>query len=94
MDRFPQELATAVVGVFPRDDLTTAVWDQAEGRALERDSVESQNSENMAMSTMFAVMKTYDGLERSLRCMSGALSQACDDRHQLQHDHDGEIERL
>ena len=48
----------------------------------------------MAMSAMFAVMKTYDGLERSLRCVSGALSQAHDDRRQLQHDHDGEIERL
>ena len=48
----------------------------------------------MGMSTMFAVMKTYDGLERSLRCVSGALSQARDDRHQLQHTHDSEIERL
>ena len=74
MDRFPQELATAIAGVFPRGDPATAVWDQAEGRALERGSVESQNSENMAMSTMFAVMKTYDGLERSLRSVSGALS--------------------
>ena len=83
MDRFPQELATAVAGVFPRGDLTTAVWDQAEGRALERGLGECQNSDNMAMSTMVAVMKTYDGLERSLRCMSGALSQARDDRRQL-----------
>ena len=36
MDRFPHELAAAVVGVFPRGDPATAVWDQAEGRALER----------------------------------------------------------
>ena len=48
----------------------------------------------MAMHAMFAVMKTYDGLERSLRCMSGALSQARDDHRQLQHDHDSEMERL
>ena len=59
------------------------MWDQVEGRALERGSGESQNSDNMAMSTMVAVMKTYDGLERSLRCVSGALSQARDDRRQL-----------
>ena len=48
----------------------------------------------MAMSAMFAVMKTYDGLERSLRCVSGALSQAHDDRRQLQHAHASEMERL
>ena len=48
----------------------------------------------MVMNAMFAAMKTYDGLERSLRCVSGALSQAHDDRRQLQHDHDGDIERL
>ena len=74
MDRFPQELAAAVAGVFLRGDPATAVWDQAEGRALERGPGECQNSDNMAMSTMFAVMKTYDGLERSLRSVSGALS--------------------
>jgi len=34
MDRFPQELATAVAVVFLRGDPATAVWDQAEGRAL------------------------------------------------------------
>ena len=36
MDRFPHELAAAVAGVFSRGDPATAVWDQAEGRALER----------------------------------------------------------
>ena len=36
MDRFPHELATVVARVFPRGDPATAVWDQAEGRALER----------------------------------------------------------
>ena len=77
-----------------RGDPATAVWDQAKGRALERGPGESQDSNNMAMSTMFAVMKTYDGLERSLRCVSGALSQAHDNSRQLQHAHDSEIERL
>ena len=41
MDRFPQELATTVAGVFLRGDPATAVWDQTEGRALERGSGES-----------------------------------------------------
>jgi len=48
----------------------------------------------MVMNAMFAAMKTYDGLERSLRCVSGSLSQARDDCRQLQHDHDSEMERL
>jgi chromosome segregation ATPase len=43
---------------------------------------------------MFAVMKTFDGVEGSLRRVSGALGQAHDDRRQLQRDHDTEIERL
>jgi hypothetical protein len=46
------------------------------------------------MSVMFAVMKTLDGVESSLRRVSGALGQAHDDRHQLHSDHDVEIERL
>ena len=50
------------------------MWDQVEGRALERGSGESQSSDNMAMSAMFAAIKTYDGLEHSLRCVSGALN--------------------
>jgi hypothetical protein len=43
---------------------------------------------------MFAVMKAFDGVEGSLRHVSGALGQACDDRRQLPRDHDAEIERL
>jgi hypothetical protein len=46
------------------------------------------------MSAMFAVMKAFGGVECSLRCVSSALGQAHDDRHQLQRDHDAEIERL
>jgi hypothetical protein len=48
----------------------------------------------MAMNAMFAAMNTYDGLECSLSCVSGSLSQARDDCRQLQHDHDSEMERL
>ena len=35
MDRFPQELAAAIVGVFPRGDPSTNSWQQARGRSLE-----------------------------------------------------------
>jgi hypothetical protein len=46
------------------------------------------------MSALFAVMKAFDGVEGSLRRVSGALGQTHDDRHQLQRDHDAKIERL
>jgi septal ring factor EnvC (AmiA/AmiB activator) len=39
-------------------------------------------------------MKTFHGVEGSLRRVSGVLGQARDDRRQLQRDHDTEIERL
>jgi hypothetical protein len=43
---------------------------------------------------MFTVIKAFDGVEGSLRRVSGALGQARDDRRQLQRDHDSKIERL
>ena len=46
------------------------------------------------MSAMFAVMRVLDGVEGSLRCVSGALGHAREDRRQLQREHDTEIERL
>ena len=46
------------------------------------------------MSAMFAVMKVLDGVEGSLRRVSGALGHAHEDRCQLQREHDAEIERL
>jgi hypothetical protein len=46
------------------------------------------------MSAMFVVMKAFDGVEGSLRRVSGALGQARDNRCQLQRDYDSEIERL
>jgi hypothetical protein len=45
------------------------------------------------MSAMF-VVKAFDGVEGSLRHVYGVLSQARDDQHQLQRDHNAEIERL
>jgi hypothetical protein len=94
MDRFPQELAAALVGVFLRGNPSTDSWQQARGRPLEISAAEAQSRDNPSMSAMFVVMKAFDGVEGSLRRVSGALGQARDDRHQLQRDHDTEIERL
>jgi hypothetical protein len=79
MDHFPQELAAAIVGVFLRGNPSTDSWQQARGRSLEIGVAEAQNSDNPAMSAMFVVMKAFDGVEGSLRCVSGALGQAHDD---------------
>ena len=94
MDRFPQELAAALVGVFPRGNPSTDSWQQERGRSLEIGTIEGQNSDNPAMSAMFAVMRVLDGVEGSLRHVSGALGHAREDRRQLQREHDAEIERL
>jgi hypothetical protein len=71
MDHFPQELAAAIVGVFLRGNPSTNLWQQARERSLEISSAEAQNSDNPAMSAMFAVMKALDGVEGSLRRVSG-----------------------
>jgi hypothetical protein len=80
MERFPQELAVAIVGVFLRGNPSTDLWQQARGRSLDISAAEAQNSDNPAMSVMFAMMKAFDGVEGSLRRVSGALGQARDDR--------------
>jgi hypothetical protein len=80
MDRFPQELAAAIVGVFPRGNPSTDSWQQVRGRSLEISAAEAQNSDNPAMSAMCIVMKAFDGVEGSLRRVSGALGRARDDR--------------
>jgi hypothetical protein len=35
MERFPQELAAAIVGVFLRGNSSTDSWQQVKGRSLE-----------------------------------------------------------
>ena len=82
MDRFPQELAAALVGVFPRGNPSTDSWQQARGRSLEIGAAEGQNSDNPAMSAMFAMMRVLDGVEGSLRRVSGALGHAHEDQRQ------------
>jgi hypothetical protein len=73
MDRFPQELATAMVRVFSSGNPSINSWQQSRGRALEVGTYEVQNSDNLAMSAMFVVMKAFDGVEGILRHVSGAL---------------------
>ena len=41
--------------------------------ALERSVDEDQHNDSLAMRAMFAMMKTYTGLERSLGCLAGSL---------------------
>ena len=94
MERFPQELAHALAGVFPRGDPYTLVWDQSKVNALERSADEDQHSDSTAMSAMFALMKTYGGLEHCLGCLSGSLLTVQDEKRQLQHEFDSEVERL
>jgi len=94
MERFPQELAHAFAGVFPQGDPYTSVWDQSEVNTLERSADEDQHTDSAAMSAMFALMKTYGGLERCLGCLSGSLLTVQDEKCQLQHEFDIEVERL
>ena len=63
----------------------------ARGRPLEIGAAERQNSDNPSMSAMFAMMRVLDGVEGSLRRVSSALGHACEDRRQLQREHDAEI---
>jgi hypothetical protein len=66
-------LAAAIVGVFPRGNPSTDLWQQARGRSLEISVAKAHNSDNPAMSAMFAVMKAFNGVEGSMRHVSGAL---------------------
>jgi hypothetical protein len=79
MDRFPQELVAAIVGVFSRGNPSTDSWQQTRGRSLEIGAAEPQDSDNPARNAMFAVMKAFDGVEGSLRRVYGTLGQARDD---------------
>jgi hypothetical protein len=63
MSRFPNELATALAGTFPRDDPRDAIWVQPQGSALVRGPDEGRSSDNHAMSAMFAGIRAYEGLE-------------------------------
>ena len=94
MERFPQELAHAFAGVFPSGDPYTSVWDQSEVNALERSADEDQHSDGTAMSAMYALMKTYGGLERCLGRLSGSLLTVQDEKRQFHREFDSEVERL
>ena len=68
--------------------------DQSEVNALERSADEDQHSDSAAMSAMFALMKTYGGVERCLGRLSGSLLTVQDEKRQLQREFDTEVERL
>jgi hypothetical protein len=63
MSRFPNELAAALAGTFPRDDPRDAIWVQPQGSALVRGPSKGQASDNHAMSAMYAAIRAYQGLE-------------------------------
>jgi len=80
--------------VFPWGDPYTSVWDQSDVSALERSADEDQHSDSVAMSAMYALMKTYGGLERCLGRLSGSLLIVQDEKCRLQREFDTEVERL
>jgi hypothetical protein len=71
MSRFPNELAAALAGTFPRDDPRDAIWVQPQGSALVRGPEEGQVSDNHAMSDMFAAIRAYEGLECTYWTLTG-----------------------
>jgi len=62
--------------------------------ALERSADEDQYNDSATMSVMFALMKTYGGLERCLGRLFGSLLTVQDEKRQLQREFDSEVERL
>ena len=94
MERFPQELAHAFAGVFPQGDPYTLVWDQSEGSPLERSADEDQHSDSTTMSAMFAMMKTYGGLEHCFGSFVWISADSQDEKRKLQREFDSEVERL
>jgi hypothetical protein len=75
MSRFPNELAAALAGTFPRDDPRNAIWVQPQGSALVRGPHEGHASDNHAMSAMYAAIRAYQGLE----CTYWMLTGLCGD---------------
>jgi hypothetical protein len=94
MDDHPQELAVAMAGVFPKGEPYMNEWAQFRNDALERDPTEQRNSDNAAMSAMFAMTKTYRYAERCCGKMTVTSSEVKDQKRQLQRNFDNEVERL
>jgi hypothetical protein len=69
-------------------------WAQFQNDALERGTIEQQNSDNTTMSAMFAMMKTYRYVERCCGKMAVALSKVKDQKRQLQRNFDTKVECL
>jgi hypothetical protein len=75
ISKFPNELAAALAGTFPRDDPRDAIWVQPQGSALVRGPNEGQARDNHAMSAMYAAIRAYQGLE----CTYWTLTGLCGD---------------
>jgi hypothetical protein len=71
MSRFPNELAAALAGTFPRDDPRDAIWVQPQGSALVRGPSEGLASDNHTMSAMYAAIRAYQGLENTYWTLTG-----------------------
>jgi hypothetical protein len=91
MDNFPEELAIAMPGIFPRDDPSNSKWEQPEGSALAGGASEQQHSDTAAMSAMFAVMQLYDRSERNLGMVTSSLAVAKDELLQAREAHTAEL---
>jgi hypothetical protein len=71
MSRFPNELAAALAGTFPRDDPRDAISVQLQGSALVRGPNEGYTSDNHTMSVMYAAIRAYQGLECTYWTLTG-----------------------
>jgi hypothetical protein len=71
MSKFPNELAAALAGTFPRDDSRDAIWVQPQGSALVRGPNEGRASNNHPMSAMYAAIRAYQGLESTYWTLTG-----------------------
>ncbi|KAL5647149.1 hypothetical protein ACJX0J_041504, partial [Zea mays] len=94
MDRFPRELAIAMLGVFPQGDTFNPKWEQPEGSALAEGGSEQQHSDTAASSAMFAVMQLYNNSERNLGMVNSSISVAQDELHQAHEAHAAELARV
>ena len=71
MERFPLSLAQAMAGVFPRGDPTDTFWEQSPNMARWPGIHEIEDSDNAAMSAMFAMMQTLDATQSCMNKING-----------------------
>jgi hypothetical protein len=94
VNRFLGEIATAMLGVFPRGDIFNPKWDQPEGRALTGGDSEQQRSDTTTSSVMFAMMQLYNNVERNLEVVNGSLAMVQNQLYQAQEAHAAELAQV